>query len=151
MSNPSTTRPPQSPFERIADFMSVAVGNPIAFALAISIVILWALTGPFTGFSTTWQLIINTGTPIVTCLMVFLLGNASNRITENQDRMLQGIYNEEKRLDAEEKLIERVIERIDSRHIQPILKHLDEQDKQVELIVRRILDVVSRPEPPAAS
>ena len=129
-------------FERGADFMSHAIGTPVAFSIALSIVLVWALTGPFAGFSNTWQLIINTGTTIVTFLMVFLLGNASNRITENQDKVLAGILDEEKRLEDEERLIQKVLERIDVRHIRPILKHLDEQDHQVEAVAERILAAV---------
>ncbi|MDZ4278369.1 MAG: low affinity iron permease family protein, partial [Dehalococcoidia bacterium] len=78
-----------------------------------TIVVVWALLGPAAGFSTTWQLIINTGTTIVTFLMVFLLANASNRITEGQGRMLAGIYGEEHSLDVEERLIRKVVERMD--------------------------------------
>lgn len=61
----------------IADF----TGRPIAFMLALGTVITWAITGPMFGFSDTWQLVINTGTTIVTFLMVFLIQNAQNRDT----------------------------------------------------------------------
>lgn len=127
-------------FERIADFMSFAIGTPPAFALAVAIVVTWAALGPSAGFSNTWQLVINTGTTIVTFLMVFLLGNASNRITASQDRMLAGIFDEEGRLEREERLIQRLLERIDVEHIRPILRHLDQQDHQVERLEQRILD-----------
>jgi low affinity Fe/Cu permease len=131
-------------FERAADFMSVAVGTPIAFGLALGVVLIWALTGPFASFSTTWQLIINTGTTIVTFLMVFLLGNASNRITASQEKMLQGIYSEEQELDKEERMVQKLLERIDVEHIRPILNHLDEQDHQIEEITGRILDEIRK-------
>jgi low affinity Fe/Cu permease len=133
------------PFERVADFMSHAVGTPVAFAGALSVIIVWALLGPSAHFSNTWQLIINTGTTIVTFLMVFLLGNASNRITESQDRMLSGILDEEAKLDDEERLIEKLLQRIDVQHIRPILKHLDEQDHQVEEMAQSILEAVRSP------
>src|SRR5439155_2876593 len=55
------------------------VGRAWVFALAVGVIIVWAITGPFFGFSDTWQLIINTGTTIVTFLMVFLIQNAQNR------------------------------------------------------------------------
>lgn len=126
-------------FERVADFMSYAIGTPLVFGLAVSVVVIWALTGPFASFSTTWQLIINTGTTIVTFLMVFLLGNASNRITENQDRMLENIYGEEERVETEERLIRKVLDRMDVKHIKPILQHLDEQDHQVRALEERIV------------
>ncbi len=127
-------------FERIADFMSFAIGTPAAFAAAVAIVVVWAALGPSSGFSNTWQLVINTGTTIVTFLMVFLLGNASNRITESQDRMLAGIYDEERRLAHEERLIQRLLQRIDVEHIRPILRHLDQQDHQIQEMERRILE-----------
>jgi low affinity Fe/Cu permease len=126
-------------FERVADFMSYAIGTPFAFALAAGVIVVWALLGPLASFSNTWQLIINTGTTIVTFLMVFLLGNASNRITENQDRLLEGIYGEEHRLDEEERLVLKLLERMDVQHIRPILKHLDDQDHQIEQVEQRIL------------
>lgn len=55
------------------------MGNPWCFFLALVVIIVWAVTGPFFGFSDTWQLIINTGTTIVTFLMVFLIQNTQNR------------------------------------------------------------------------
>jgi low affinity Fe/Cu permease len=54
-------------------------GSGIAFACAIGVVLVWAVVGPFVGFSNTWQLVINTGTTIVTFLMVFLLQRAQNK------------------------------------------------------------------------
>jgi len=66
-------------FTRLASAMAHAVGRPIAFILCCAIVIGWAASGPIFGFSDTWQLIINTGTTIVTFLMVFLIQNTQNR------------------------------------------------------------------------
>jgi low affinity Fe/Cu permease len=57
----------------------VAVGSAWAFSLALLVVVVWAFTGPLFGFSNTWQLVINTGTTIVTFLMVFLIQNTQNR------------------------------------------------------------------------
>jgi low affinity Fe/Cu permease len=54
-------------------------GKPVIFLLAVTIVIVWALVGPRFGYSDTWQLVINTGTTIVTVLMVFLIQNTQNR------------------------------------------------------------------------
>jgi low affinity Fe/Cu permease len=56
-------------------------GRPIAFALAVGTVVVWGVTGPLFGFSDTWQLVINTGTTIVTFLMVFLIQHTQNRDT----------------------------------------------------------------------
>lgn len=137
----------QGTFERIADFMSYSIGTPLAFLLAVSVVVVWALLGPFASFSTTWQLIINTGTTIVTFLMVFLLGNASNRITASQEKMLQGIFKEEQELDAEERMVQQLLERIDVEHIRPILNHLDEQDHQIEDVAGKLLEEIRKYHP----
>lgn len=66
-------------FERISAGVAMACGQPSAFILAFAIILVWALTGPIFGWSDTWQLVINTGTTIVTFLMVFLIQNAQNR------------------------------------------------------------------------
>jgi low affinity Fe/Cu permease len=69
-------------FERVARTASKAMGSAAAFVAALSVVVVWAVTGPLFGFSQTWQLVINTGTTIVTFLMVFLIQNTQNRDTE---------------------------------------------------------------------
>ena len=66
-------------FTHVAEAVSHATGHAIAFIICCVIVIIWAVTGPVFGFSDTWQLIINTGTTIVTFLMVFLIQNTQNR------------------------------------------------------------------------
>lgn len=69
-------------FARIAQRSAYETGRPWAFMLALAVVILWAVTGPFFGYSDTWQLVINTGTTVITFLMVFLIQNAQNRDTQ---------------------------------------------------------------------
>ena len=66
-------------FTRIANWVAHVAGMPPTFAACVLIVVVWALSGPFFGFSDTWQLVINTGTTIVTFLMVFLIQNTQNR------------------------------------------------------------------------
>ena len=66
-------------FGRIASWVATLSGHYQAFLIALCIVVVWAVSGPFFGFSDTWQLVINTGTTIVTFLMVFLIQNAQNR------------------------------------------------------------------------
>jgi len=68
-------------FTRFAKWWSHASGHPSAFILAVAVIVLWAVTGPIFGFSDTWQLVINTGTTIVTFLMVFVIQNTQNRDT----------------------------------------------------------------------
>ena len=69
----------QSFFGRFAQGTARAMGHPLAFVLAVLIIVGWALSGPFFEFSDTWQLVINTSTTIVTFLMVFLIQNTQNR------------------------------------------------------------------------
>jgi low affinity Fe/Cu permease len=66
-------------FTKFTTMVSAAIGRPWVFVLALSILIVWAITGPVLGFSDTWQLIINTGTTIITFLMVFIIQNTQNR------------------------------------------------------------------------
>ena len=66
-------------FERVASQAATAAGRPKAFLLATLVIVVWAVTGPLFHWSDTWQLVINTGTTIVTFLMVFLIQNAQNR------------------------------------------------------------------------
>ena len=69
-------------FTRLAKGTSRAAGKPLAFVLAAGTILLWLLTGPLFDFSDTWQLVINTGTTIVTFLMVFLIQSSQNRDAE---------------------------------------------------------------------
>ena len=69
-------------FHKFAFKTSKLVGSPWMFVAALTVIIVWALTGPLFHFSDTWQLVINTGTTIVTFLMVFLIQNTQNRDAE---------------------------------------------------------------------
>ena len=66
-------------FNWFATKTSTAAGQPFTFVIAVLIILIWAVTGPMFAYSDTWQLIINTGTTIVTFLMVFLIQNSQNR------------------------------------------------------------------------
>jgi low affinity Fe/Cu permease len=66
-------------FGNFASAIARAAGRPSAFVLAITVIVVWAATGPVFGYSDTWQLVINTGTTIITFLMVFLIQNSQNR------------------------------------------------------------------------
>ena len=76
------TRKPPSIFTRMAKGSSRLMGRPTTFALAVLLVLAWAISGPLFGYSDTWQLTINTGTTIVTFLMVFLIQATQNRDAE---------------------------------------------------------------------
>jgi low affinity Fe/Cu permease len=102
-SNGAATAPADAPprnsfnetFRKIASAAANAVGSKWAFILSIVIVVVWAATGPIFHFSDTWQLVINTGTTIVTFLMVFLIQNTQNRdakaIHLKLDELIRGV------------------------------------------------------------
>ncbi len=69
-------------FTHFAQAAARFTGKPMCFAIAAILIVAWAVTGPIFGFNNTWQLVINTGTTIVTFLMVFLIQNTQNRDTE---------------------------------------------------------------------
>lgn len=66
-------------FDKLAQWTAAHAGRASTFCLALAVIVVWAVSGPIFGFSDTWQLIINTGTTIVTFLMVFLIQNSQNR------------------------------------------------------------------------
>src|SRR6478735_2411528 len=82
-------------FRRLAEKSAHAVGSYWAFLIALLTIMVWALTGPYFNYSDTWQLFINTGTTIVTFLMVFLIQNTQNRETRivalKLDELLRGV------------------------------------------------------------
>jgi low affinity Fe/Cu permease len=71
--------PARSLFDKLAKWSARVTGRPVAFLIAVSVIAVWLITGPLFAFSDTWQLVINTGTTIVTFLMVFLIQNSQNR------------------------------------------------------------------------
>jgi len=77
-----TTNKSRSGFTRFAKWIAYVTGRPIAFVLAVVLIVLWAITGPLFDFSDTWQLVINTSTTIMTFLMVFLIQNTQYRDSE---------------------------------------------------------------------
>ena len=82
-------------FRKFANKTSAIVGSPWAFIAAVAIIVIWAVSGPIFSFSDTWQLVINTGTTIITFLMVFLIQNTQNRdakaIHLKLDELIRGV------------------------------------------------------------
>ena len=82
-------------FRKFANKTSEAMGTPWAFLAAVLLILVWAVTGPLFGFSDVWQLVINTGTTIITFLMVFLIQNTQNRDAKAMhlklDELLRGV------------------------------------------------------------
>jgi low affinity Fe/Cu permease len=82
-------------FHRFSRRIATIVGNPLSFAAALMVIVVWGITGPLFHFSDTWQLVINTGTTIVTFLMVFLIQNTQNRDAKalhlKLDELLRGV------------------------------------------------------------
>jgi low affinity Fe/Cu permease len=112
----------RSRFSKFAKWIARMSGHPSAFGLAVFVIAAWLATGPVFGYSDTWQLVINTGTTIVTFLMVFLIQNTQNRDGEAMQlkldeiiRSLEGAHNV--LLDMEE-LEEKELEHIRQRYIE---------------------------------
>lgn len=105
-----------SVFTRFAKWASRATGRPGTFIGAVLIIVLWALTGPIFDFSDTWQLVINTGTTIITFLMVFLIQNTQNRDTEAMqiklDELIRAVSSAQNTMMDLEELDEEELDRI---------------------------------------
>ena len=94
------THPTGSFFKRLSRATSRAAGRPLTFSLAVFVLLIWAATGPVFGYSDSWQLVINTGTTVVTFLMVFLIQNTQYHDAEAMQvkldeliRAVQGAHN----------------------------------------------------------
>jgi low affinity Fe/Cu permease len=112
-----------SAFARFARQIAWLAGSPGAFALALGLIAVWAATGPIFGFSDTWQLVINTGTTVVTFLMVFVIQNAQNRdgeaIQVKLDELVRATQN------ARNTIIG--IEKLDDAHVRALEAELEAQ------------------------
>jgi len=114
-------------FIRFATATARFAGRPLTFVGCVMIVLLWAASGPLFGFSETWQLVINTGTTIVTFLMVFLIQNTQNRdgaaMQAKLDELLHAVRN------ADEKFIG--IEHLTDNELKTILDEVEQRARRL--------------------
>jgi low affinity Fe/Cu permease len=105
-------------FTWFASRVSAIAGQPLAFVIALLVIVVWGVTGPAFGFSDTWQLVINTGTTIVTFLMVFLIQNSQNRdaaaMQAKLDELIRAVGDAREQFIAIEHLTDKEIEDIRS-------------------------------------
>lgn len=103
-------------FARFANWTAHAGGTPITFVAAVMLIVVWGITGPIFKFSDTWQLVINTGTTIITFLMVFLIQNTQNRdgraIQVKLDELVRAIENANNKFVGIERLSEPEVKKI---------------------------------------
>lgn len=128
-----------SVFSQFARWIAAVTGRPRVFILAVAIILAWALTGPIFGFSDTWQLVINTGTTIVTFLMVFLIQNTQNRDTEalqiKLDELIRSIREARNEVLDLEELDEGELDQIRKEYLdlaEKARQHIEERGKQSE-------------------
>jgi low affinity Fe/Cu permease len=119
-------------FARLAEKTSQATGSFWAFAIALCTIVIWALTGPLFGFSDTWQLVINTGTTIITFLMVFVIQHAQNKDTRAMQLKLNEI------IAALEGASNRLIDVEDLSDAE--LRILHERYRRLAVTAKRLLD-----------
>jgi low affinity Fe/Cu permease len=120
-----------------------AAGHPVTFSIAMGIVIVWAVTGPLFHYSDTWQLVINTGTTIVTFLMVFLIQNSQNRdgaaMQAKLDELLRAIDKARGQFIGIEHLTDQQIELVRAA-LERQAKQESSKQKTAEDTVDRLLD-----------
>jgi low affinity Fe/Cu permease len=112
----------QGLFTRVAMAVSKAAGEPVTFAIALLVVIVWAASGPIFKFGDTWQLVINTSTTIITFLMVFLIQASQNRDTEalqiKLDELINAIKGTNEALLDLEQLDEKELDRVRKAYLE---------------------------------
>jgi low affinity Fe/Cu permease len=108
-------------FHHFASRTAHASGHPLAFTIACLVILVWGVTGPLFAFSDTWQLVINTGTTVVTFLMVFLIQNTQNRdataIQIKLDELIRAVEGAHNAFLDLEELTEQDLDRIRKRYI----------------------------------
>jgi len=127
-------------FAAMSHRIAFLAGQPASFIIAVSIVTIWGITGPLFGYSDTWQLVINTGTTIVTFLMVFLIQNAQNRdasaMQAKLDEVIRAIDQARNEFIGIENLTEAELEKI-KRVLETECGTIDEHKRSIDALIRR--------------
>ena len=135
-------------FNKFATRTSTAAGQPLTFVIAVAIVAIWAITGPMFHYSDTWQLVINTGTTIVTFLMVFLIQNSQNRdaaaMQAKLDELLRAVDKAREQFIGIEHLTDQQIELVRTA-LERYAKEQAGKQKTTEDTVDRLLNRMSGP------
>jgi low affinity Fe/Cu permease len=130
-------------FNWFATKTSTAAGQPFTFVTAVLVILIWAITGPIFHFSDTWQLIINTGTTIITFLMVFLIQNSQNRdgaaMQAKLDELLRAVDKAREKFIGIEHLTDQQIELVRSA-LERYAKDANSKDRTAQDTVDRLLE-----------
>jgi low affinity Fe/Cu permease len=125
-------------FRRFAQQASKLAGTPSAFSIGVAVVAVWALSGHLFGYSENWQLVINTGTTIVTFLMVFLIQNTQARDSKELhlklDELLRAVENARNTFIASEALSDDELDELEREIHQSAIYPSNEKERQVERI-----------------
>ena len=134
-------------FNICATKTSAAAGHPLTFAIAVGTIVVWAITGPMFNYSDTWQLVINTGTTIVTFLMVFLIQNSQNRdsaaMQAKLDELLRAVGKAREQFIGIEHLTDQQIELVRAaleKHAKQIKEEKGAKQETAPDTVDRLLD-----------
>ena len=134
-------------FTRIAGSTATAMGQPLAFMIATGLCVLWAVTGPIFHYSDTWQLVINTGTTVLTFLMVFLIQNSQNRdagaMQAKLDELIRAVEQARGQFIGIEHLTDQQIELVraaQEKHAKKISEEKDDKQETAPDTVDRLLD-----------
>jgi low affinity Fe/Cu permease len=121
-------------FRLMANCVARAAGSPSAFTISVLVIVVWALSGPFFHYSDSWQLVINTGTTIVTFLMVFLIQNMQNRDSKaihlKLDELIRALKGARNNLVMLENLSDEELDRLEKQFTRIAEKHRDRVEQQ---------------------
>jgi low affinity Fe/Cu permease len=130
-------------FTKISGGIAAFAGQPVAFIMAIALMIIWGVTGPMFHYSDTWQLVVNTGTTIVTFLMVFLIQNSQNRdagaLQAKLDELIRAVEGARGQFIGIEHLTDKQIQEIRSALEADCKEDPDDKGATVRASVERLL------------